>query len=125
MSRNPVHFGLPPAIVRAVSSVFAQIELFRAVGRASIAGSRRLDARQRRRIRQQADAALSRINLLALDERIVTSAESMQPFSLQSLDAIHLATALSVRPIESFVAYDHRLSEAAITHGLTVVAPGQ
>ena len=106
-----------------VSSLVAEIELSRAVGRATHAGRRRLDAKQRVRLRQQAAAVLSRITLLALDERVVALAGSIQPISLRPLDAIHLATALSVRPIEALVAYDHRLTEAAKTHGLNVLAP--
>ncbi len=44
---------------------------------------------------------------------------------LRSLDAIHLASALSIREdLEAFVAYDRRLAEAAGAAGLPVVAPG-
>jgi predicted nucleic acid-binding protein len=42
---------------------------------------------------------------------------------VRSLDAIHLATALRVRPA-SFVAYDKRLADAARTAGLSVEMPG-
>ncbi|MBA2372216.1 MAG: VapC toxin family PIN domain ribonuclease, partial [Chloroflexi bacterium] len=41
-----------------------------------------------------------------------------------TLDSIHLATALSVDPLDGFVTYDDRLSQAANVAGLSVFAPG-
>jgi len=45
--------------------------------------------------------------------------------SLRALDAIHLATALSLRGDIEFVSYDDRLVAAARDHGLRVVQPGR
>jgi hypothetical protein len=42
---------------------------------------------------------------------------------VRSLDAIHLATALRIQPLTSFVTYDKRLADAAQLAGLTVDAP--
>jgi predicted nucleic acid-binding protein len=41
-------------------------------------------------------------------------------------DAIHLASALSIRAdVSTFVAYDHRLGDAASVAGLELLAPGR
>ncbi|MFI7401643.1 hypothetical protein ACIBW9_14410 [Streptomyces sp. NPDC049541] len=48
----------------------------------------------------------------------------MNPATVRSLDAIHLATALRVRSqLTSFVTYDRRLADAAQAAGLTVDMP--
>ncbi len=48
------------------------------------------------------------------------------PRSLRSLDAIHLATALSITPeIDALVTYDDRLRDAALESGLQVEAPSK
>jgi hypothetical protein len=43
---------------------------------------------------------------------------------LRSLDAIHVMTALEVRPVRAFVTYDHRQATAAHDAGLPVRSPG-
>lgn len=44
---------------------------------------------------------------------------------LRNLDAVHLASALSIREqLDAFVAYDHRLAEAASAAGLECMQPG-
>jgi uncharacterized protein len=58
-----------------------------------------------------------------LDERIEGIAATVDA-RLRSLDAIHLASALSLGDeITSFVCYDHLLTHAARTAGLPVSAP--
>ena len=48
----------------------------------------------------------------------------MGPTLLRSLDALHLATALSVREeIGAFVTYDRSLAEAAKARGMAVLSP--
>ena len=52
------------------------------------------------------------------------SATELSPVALRSLDALHLATALSVRDdIGVMLTYDRRLAEAAQDQGLRVAAP--
>lgn len=64
------------------------------------------------------------VALLPLEDVLLDDAASLQPPGLRSLDALHLATALSVRDdIGAFVTYDERLAEAAEAHGLPVVGP--
>lgn len=58
------------------------------------------------------------------DAAIVTTAASLAPPFLRSLDAIHLASALSIgSELDALITYDLRLANAARAAGLTVVAP--
>jgi predicted nucleic acid-binding protein len=62
--------------------------------------------------------------LLRVDDEIVEAAENLSPAILRSLDAIHLATANSLRTnVSAFVTYDVRLAKAAETLGLNVFSP--
>ena len=93
-----------------VSSVVVAIELRRA-GRRTGHGER-------------ADAVIAELALLPLDERVIPLAVSTAS-ELRTLDAIHLATALTIRDeLAAFCCYDGRLSEAASAAGLSVIAPG-
>lgn len=64
------------------------------------------------------------VALVPLDDALLERATSLDPSSLRSLDALHLATALSIRgDLGVFFTYDQRLAEAAERHGLPVAAP--
>ncbi len=77
------------------------------------------------RYADDARAWLHDLVLLPLDDAILDEATRLAPAGLRSLDAIHLATALSVREeIGVLFSYDGRLGEAASEHGLPVSAPG-
>jgi predicted nucleic acid-binding protein len=68
---------------------------------------------------------LEGIALLAMDDPVLDEATLLGPPVLRSLDALHLATALSVKDdLGAFFAYDTRLAEAAAEHGLPLVQPG-
>jgi predicted nucleic acid-binding protein len=97
-----------------VSSALALTELPRALGRAGFG------AAGRRRVRE----VLTRIALVDVDRRILATAAILEPRTLRTLDAIHLATALSVREdLEIVVTYDRRLRAAAERVQFDVVAP--
>ena len=66
---------------------------------------------------------LSRIALVPLDDRVLGAAAEVGPAGLRSLDAIHLATALSLFGLDSFVTYDQRLFEAASAAGFRTMSP--
>ena len=69
-------------------------------------------------------ALLRTVSLLPIGDDCLEAAASVQPPSVRSLDAIHLATALSVgRDLGRLYCYDARLGEAAVAAGLTVSAP--
>jgi uncharacterized protein len=57
---------------------------------------------------------------------ICHAAGALAPATLRSLDAIHLATALSIDdPALELVTYDGRLARAAAGHGVVVAHPGR
>jgi uncharacterized protein len=72
---------------------------------------------------RRVDAVLDPVELIELDQPIAARAASVGPVGLKTLDAIHLATALEIGPIDAFVTYDDRLAEAARLVGLPVVRP--
>jgi len=97
-----------------VSSAVALTELPRALRRAGFG------ARERRRARE----LLARVALVDTDRRILAAAAALDPPTLRTLDAIHLATALAVREdLASLVTYDRRLRAAAERAHLDVLAP--
>ncbi len=64
------------------------------------------------------------LNLVPLSDEIVQAAGTVGPPSLRSLDAVHLASALSVADrLTTVCCYDQRLARAAAEHGLTLAAP--
>jgi predicted nucleic acid-binding protein len=72
----------------------------------------------------QARAFLEGVALLPLDDAVLDEAASIDPAELRSLDALHLATALSIRDeIGTFVTYDDRLASTAMANGLPVSQP--
>lgn len=64
------------------------------------------------------------LHLIRLDEQILDRAGELEPDTLRSLDAIHLASALSVgSDLSALVTYDERLAEAAVAYGIPVQSP--
>lgn len=98
-----------------LSSALAEVEVHRALWRAGAA----------RAVHERADAVLSRLVLVRIDEPVLSLAASFKDPSLRALDTIHLATALSLgdHP-EAFVTYDARLADAASKRRLKVTHPG-
>lgn len=97
-----------------VSSALLGVEAIRAC-------SRYPDERHAR----DARAWLFDVALLPLDDALLAAAAALRPAGLRSLDALHLATALSVRDeIGAFLTYDERLSVAARERDLPVASPG-
>lgn len=74
------------------------------------------------------DALLGQVldlfQLVAVDRGVLAGAADLRPASLRTLDAIHLASALSLAPrLEAFIAYDDRLLAAASRTSLPVESP--
>lgn len=68
--------------------------------------------------------ALRRIQLLRINDRVLSEAGRMQPADLRSLDAIHLASANQMGPsVTQIVTYDERMAEAAKAIGWSVASP--
>jgi len=74
--------------------------------------------------RRRAQRLLARLALVDVDRRILSAAVALEPPTLRTLAAIHLATALAVREdLGSLVTYDRRLAAAAGRLDLEVSAP--
>jgi predicted nucleic acid-binding protein len=97
-----------------VSSVLASVEVTRAIRRATPDESKR----------RRASEVLKGINLISMDEAILSNAAVMPPEDLRSLDAIHIATALSIATdLAALVTYDERMISAATARHLKVWSP--
>lgn len=98
-----------------ISSALARVEVLRATRRAGG------DEDSLRR----AEKVVGRVGLIRLDHTVLDEASSLGPPELRLLDAIHLATALSVgEDLGGMVCYDPRLAEAATVSGIEVLTPG-
>jgi predicted nucleic acid-binding protein len=68
---------------------------------------------------------LRAVNLVRLDDALLDAAGVLEPLTLRSLYAIHLAAAQLVAPtLRAVVTYDRRLADAAAALGYPVAAPG-
>lgn len=84
-----------------------------------------------RAVRQQGPDAIARarrllatMEILAVDDPLLDAAADVEHPALRSLDAIHVAAALSLgAELAEVVTYDRRMADAATGLGVTVVAP--
>ena len=96
-----------------VTSELSLVEVVRAC--------RRIDATALQRTR----AFMAELNLIPLTRSVLNDAAEVGAANLRSLDAIHLASAMTIRDrLSAFVAYDYRLTAAANAAGLMTVQPG-
>lgn len=73
---------------------------------------------------ERAHAALTAITLVPLNESVLQTAGDLDPAELRSLDALHLATVVSLgADVERLYCYDNRLGDAARALGVEVVQP--
>jgi len=95
-----------------VSSVLLSVEGRRAARRyGALADSR-------------ARAALATITLLPIDQLIIEATGKLEPAELRSLDALHLATIISLsEDVKRTYCYDTRLTHAAEALGIEVSEP--
>jgi predicted nucleic acid-binding protein len=98
-------------VARVVASEILEVEVLRASHR--VGGDTR-----------SARAQLAAVRLMPLTDEIRALAGALYPPSLRSLDAIHVASALSLRErLKGLFTYDERTSSAARDAGLDVYAP--
>jgi hypothetical protein len=96
---------------KRISSAVADVEVRRAAFRAGHS-------------RARADLVLAGLTLLEVDEPVRALASRVGPPTLRALDAIHLASALTLgERLGAICSYDRRLTEDAERAGLTVLAP--
>jgi predicted nucleic acid-binding protein len=97
---------------RCATSALARTEVVRAAARVDPAA------------RAPARRIVQAVSLIAVTDEILDRAAGLELPTLRSLDALHLASALSLKGVLGpVVTYDLRLAEAAVAVGLDVVAP--
>ncbi len=73
----------------------------------------------------RAERLLAESDLIRIDADTFDRAGTIQPSSLRTLDALHLAAAMTLgSDLSGLVAYDDRLCSAAQDLGLPVASPG-
>jgi predicted nucleic acid-binding protein len=102
-------FGRDPV---QVASALVEVEVVRAVRRSVPS------------LLPQAERVVSQIAVIDVSDTIRARARLLDPVTLRSLDALHLATALQVGDdLDAVVTYDSRMAEAGRIVGLRVVSP--
>ena len=95
-------------------------EIPRAIRRAA-ADDPRLDPD---RLITQAGEVVDALGLLALERELLLAAGALSEPALRALDAIHLAAAIELAPLDAFVTYDERQAAAARLAGPRTISPG-
>lgn len=112
---EPESFSLRELLERdadQLASVIVEIEVVRAVRRVAP------------ELTSQAQRVVSQMTVVELTEAIRVRAALLEPLTLRSLDALHLATALEIGDeLDGLVTYEGRMSAAAETLGLLVHSP--
>jgi uncharacterized protein len=94
-----------------LTSVVGAVEVRRAALRAGASAPR-------------VDDVLTRVAQLDVDAGVLELASKLDPPELRTLDALHLASAISLEDdLGAFACYDERLANAAAREGLRVLAP--
>lgn len=98
---------------RHVASALVRVEVVRACARVDT------------KARKIAEEVVCALDLIAVDDDLLERAARLDPPSLRSLDAIHVASALLVSDaLGVVIAYDARLTQAMTAVGLRTAAPG-
>ena len=104
-----------------VTSSIALTEVMRACRGAAASG---LDPGVIEALVGEAQALLEGVVMLDADPPLLREAGLLDPIGMRALDAIHLATALSVaQELGALITYDQRLAAAARAQGLEVLSP--
>jgi predicted nucleic acid-binding protein len=97
-----------------VTSELSRVEVVRAARRAAADPV----------VEQRAAAVMAGLHLLRIDDEILGRAARLEPRALRSLDAVHLASALSLgADLGAMVVYDAALAAAAVACGLEIAVP--
>jgi predicted nucleic acid-binding protein len=76
------------------------------------------------RLLERAGELVDVLALRSLDRALLAGAGALAEPALRALDAIHVASAVDLDPIDAFVTYDERQAAAARLAGLRTMAPG-
>jgi uncharacterized protein len=97
-----------------ISSLIARVELVRAV------------ARKHERLVKRAEDLLADLSYVAVNRLTTGAAAWIQPWTLRSQDAMHVASAVRMREgVRALVTYDDRMVHAGRLAGLEVASPGR
>jgi len=103
-----------------VSSEVVLTEVLRAIRRAAARDPRlALDV-----LMVRAGEMVEAVALLPLDRALLLAAGALAEPALRALDAIHVASAVDLSPLDGFVSYDQRQAAAARLAGLRTMSPG-
>ena len=72
----------------------------------------------------RAGETIEALALLPLDRDLLAGAGAREEPALRPLDAIHVAAAVDLSPLDAFVTYDERQAAAARLAGLRTLSPG-
>jgi hypothetical protein len=73
---------------------------------------------------ERAEAVLDSVSLVELDVGVRELAAMLEPVELRTLDALHVASAISLEDdLGALACYDARLAEAARREGVRVLSP--
>ena len=98
---------------RRASAALLRVELVRAARRAGLP-----------RLVVESRHLIGALHLIRLDDSVLDRAADLDPVTIRSLDAIHLAAAASLGDdLAAVVTYDERMIEAANALGLPVATP--
>lgn len=97
-----------------ITSVVSRVEVMRAARRAGAGGETLL----------RAGEVLARIGQVHMDAAVLDIAARLEPASVGTLEAIHIATALSVgEDLGALVTYDERMAAASKAAGIEMLSP--
>jgi predicted nucleic acid-binding protein len=107
------------AAAEVVSAEIIAAEVGRAIRRAASEASVDQDP-----LLDKSQELLAGMGLLEVDRTLLQEAIDIEPVTVRTLDAIHLAAARALgADLTAFVTYDSRLSTAAAGYGLPVISP--
>ena len=72
----------------------------------------------------RAAETIEAVALLPIDRALLLAAGALMEPALRALDAIHVAAAADLSPLDAFVSYDERQAAAARLAGLRTITPG-
>ncbi len=73
---------------------------------------------------ERAGEVVNALGLVPLDRVLLLAAGALSEPALRALDAIHVAAAVDLAPVDGFVTYDGRQAAAARLAGLRTMSPG-
>jgi len=74
----------------------------------------------------RAERLLAESDIIRIDAEVFDRAGRLLPLNLRSLDALHLAAAMTLGPdLAGLISYDQRLISAAVSVGIDSASPGE